>query len=199
MFPGSIKGAATSWGGSGINDLHGITASALPWVWLLHMEMSLSLSTARRTKAGKTWWHRLLGFLPPSNWNQLGQLASVPANTTGLNVGWANIFGGQVIPQMEFPRAFRNPKWPQAVKIPRSLWSLSCLSGSFHPLLYPAGGCRTKTALAPHSPGYSLQPTCCHLAGKTFIYLFFPSICWLCSLCVLWSSSGAPSPAGPGA
>lgn len=28
-----------------------------------------------------------------------------------------------------------------------------------------------KTVLALHSHGYSLQPTCCHLAGKTFIYL----------------------------
>lgn len=63
------------------------------------MEMSLSISTTGGTKAGKIWWHRLLGFLPPSNWNQLGQLASAPApeNTAGhvgleINIGWANIF-----------------------------------------------------------------------------------------------------------
>lgn len=113
------------------------------------MEMSLSISTTGGTKAGKIWWHRLLGFLPPSNWNQLGQLVLPQPQQIQQDVcGWRSIlcgqtffWGGEIIPKMEFPRAISNCKGPQAGKIPRS-------------------------------HGYFLQPTCCHLAGKTFIYLY---------------------------
>lgn len=89
------------------------------------------------------------GFPSPQQLEPVGTAGSAPApaNTAGrvgmeINIGWANIFfGGEIIPKMEFPRAFSNCKGPQAGKIPRS-------------------------------HGYFLQPTCCHLASKTFIYLY---------------------------